>query len=87
MIMVGGLGRWVKCAVMGEMLSVVRRPRSVRRVFVAPVLPLGRLLSVWAPALRLGGPLSVWARSVLRLGLIRFPAVPNPVSVWGTSSL
>jgi hypothetical protein len=87
MIMVGGLARWAKYAVMGEVLGTVRRPRGcaprirgASSPFVPAVLRLGRLLSVWAAR-------SPFVPAVLRLGLIHFPAVANPVSVWGTSSL
>ena len=97
MIMDGGLGCWVKCAVMGEMLSEVRRLRGfVPRIRAArsPVwaarslsglsfLRLGRPLSAWVARSPPGShPLSVWAASVLRLCRVRMRYEARLLSEW-----
>ena len=93
--MVGGLGRWVKCAVMGEMLSVVRRPRgcaprirAARSPSRPPVLRLGRLLSVWAARCPSGPDLlSVWASSTFQLCRIRSLYGERLLSEWVLSAI
>jgi hypothetical protein len=85
----------VKCAVMGEMLGTVRRPRgSAPRIraasspFVLPVLRLGRLLSVWAAGCPSGPDLfSVWDSSTFQLCRIRSLYGERLLSEWVLSAI